>query len=234
MKRLLVCMFALAISAFASVAQEASLGRYITVSGSAGAWVEPDIAVWNVRIEKSGGDLDKLREASDVELAGVQSAAQILGIPLGDIRTGRISILKVHERDKSGNLKGFSHYSMRRTVTIEQRDYDQVGELTKVLMRSADLNVSVGYRSTALDSVRLDLKVKAVLAAHEKAVAMAHVLGMSVGEPTIISEYPIITNYREERDRQMVEVRSSAQVLQPEDIRVEETVYVRFELRSGQ
>ena len=63
-----------------------------------------------------------------------------------------------------------------------------------------------------------------------KAVAMAEVLGGAVGQPLIISEYPIITDYAQV-DRLSMQA-GLIQRASPERVHLREQVYIRFNLEA--
>jgi len=233
MKHLMVSVFVqLALTSSLAMSQEVGPVRYITVSGFAETWVVPDVAVWSVTIEKSNDGLRDLQEASNEELARLVGLTRSLGVATDDVKIGQFIVNKQYKRDKHGNRKGFSHYSLRRNVSVTQRDFSRFEEFMDSLMFEGDLSVQLGYQSTVMDSVRYELKLQAVDAARRKALGMAGVLGATVGEPLIISEYPIITDAHHVEDRLSREAGIFFR-LKPENIHVKQTAHIRFRLVDG-
>lgn len=211
-------------------AQEASLVPYVTVSGYAEDWIEPDVAVWNITIQQKGKKLRDLKDVNDRQYDRVLGIADSLGVSVEQIIVGRISIRKEYERDKHHNVKGFSHYVLTRQVKIVQLDIHRFDEFLDQLLLEGDLNARLQYQSTIQDTVRSKLKLQAVESARRKAIAMAEVLGAAVGQPLIISEYPIITDYA-----QIDRLSKQAGLIQrasPERVHISEQVYIRFNLEE--
>jgi len=212
-------------------AQEVSIVPYVTVSGYAEDWIDPDVAVWSINISQVGKDLLKIKATNDREFERVLDLAEGLGVTPEHIVTGRISVSRQYKKDKKGYKTGeFSHFALSRLVKIEQHDMGQFENFLDKLLLSNELNVRLNYKATMADSVRNELRLEAVKVAQEKASAMAETLNSEVGPPLIISEYPIITDYQQldHLSKQAgVAVRSS-----PEQIHVAQRIYVRFELRS--
>jgi len=209
-------------------AQENTLIPYITVVGQAEDWLDPDVALWQITFRHNGYELKDLKSKNDAEFAKVLKIADRLGVAQKDIVTGRISVKKNYKRDKSGNIKEFSHFTLFRKMEVAQHDLNRFDQFLNQLLIEGDLDVELRYDSTLIEKVKADLKLKAVKDARQKAVAMAQVLGALVGNPLIISEYPITTGYgaRESFARQ------SGVIMQarPERIHVSQKIYIRFEL----
>lgn len=211
-------------------AQEASLVPYVTVSGYAEDWIEPDVAVWDITIQQKGKEMRDLKEVNDREYDRVLGIAKSLGVSNEQIIAGRLSIRKEYERDKHHNVKGFSHYVLTRNIKVVQLEIDRFDEFLDQLVIEGDLNANLRYQSTIQDTVRSKLKLQAVESARLKAVAMAEVLGAAVGRPLIISEYPIITDYAQV-DRLSMQA-GLIQRASPERVHLREQVYIRFNLEG--
>ncbi len=212
-------------------AQEVSIVPYVTVSGFAEDWVDPDVAVWSITISQVGKDLMDIKATNDQEFERVVSLAEGLGVPAEHIVVGRISVSRRYKKDKHGSSTGkFSHFALSRLVKVEQHDMAQFDSFLDKLLLSSELNVRLDYKATTADLVRSELRLKAVQAARDKAVAMAEVLQAEVGVPLIISEYPIITDYKQIDRLSMqsgVAIRAT-----PERIHLKQKIFVRFELKS--
>ncbi len=201
---------------------------YITIVGQAEDWVDPDVALWQITFRHNGTKLKDLKLKNDAEFAKVLKIADKLGVAPKDIVLGRISVTKNYKRDKIGNIKEFSHFTLFRKMEVAQKDLNQFDKFLNQLLVEGDLDVELRYDSTLIEETKAGLKLKAVKNAKQKAIDMSQVLGAVVGKPLIISEYPIATGYgaRESFARQsgvMMQAR-------PERIHVSQKIYIRFEL----
>jgi uncharacterized protein YggE len=212
-------------------AQEQSSVPYITVAGSAEVWVEPDAAVWSVRLETSGKDLGELQRENDGDLERLLELTSSNGIPADAVTCGRITVAREYEHEKygRGDFKGFQ---LTRIVEFEQHDVSQYEQLLRQLMGEGDFLATPQFKYSAEDSVQAQVHLKAVKNARTKAVAMATVLDSEIGFPLIISEYPIVTDYQHVAELS----RESGVILRakPQRIRIRSTVYVRFEVKPGE
>jgi len=225
---LIIFILAGAMTSASALAQEPESHPYITVSGFAEDWVDPDIAVWSISIQNDGKNLTELKRENDTELERVLEVAGSLDVPKEHTISGRIGLRRVYEQDKHGRQKGFSHFQLNRQIKIEQHDIGRFEEFLDKLLMDGDLNVKLDYSLTTMAEIRARLKLQATRAARAEAEALASVLGVSIGAPLIISEYPIITDYAQIDRLSMqagVVTRST-----PERIHVSEKVYIRFAL----
>ncbi|MDD5719231.1 MAG: SIMPL domain-containing protein [Candidatus Krumholzibacteria bacterium] len=220
----------LVLMSVAGYAQEDSPVPYITVAGNAETWVEPDVAIWAVRIEKTGRNLADLQRQSDADLDLLLETLSKMGISQGAVTSGRITVRKEYQQAKVGR-GDFKGYVLSRVVDFEQGDVMQYEEFLRQLMGEAGLDATPQFRFAAEDSIRTLVHLAAVRNAREKAVAMAAELGSRVGPPLIISEYPIITDYQQVTNLAME--RGTILRLQPQRVRFASTVYVRFALEPG-
>jgi uncharacterized protein YggE len=219
------------IAALGNSAGAAGASRYITVGGVAECWVEPDIAVFDITIERKGDELGPLHTASNAELARVLQITAALDVPRDRVAAGRLNVTKHERRDKHGNRKGFSHYTILRKVSVELRDMGRFDEFLTALLAGGDLNTRLLWQLSEARSIRQDLKLAAVQNARDKAEAMAAALGMQLGAPLIVSEWPIVTDARRVEDALSREA-GFALRLKPERIKLRETAYIRFELMA--
>jgi uncharacterized protein YggE len=234
LKRIMTLVLALTLLyACASVAQESSIVPYITVSGYAEEWVIPDLAVWSINLKNNGTELGDLKISNDLEYQRVLAVAESLGVSADHIATDRINVSKVYDRDKNGNIKNFNHFTLIRLIEIEQHDISLFDEFLNRLLLDGDLDVQMKFKSTVTNEVRDDLRLKATRDARQKAMEIASELSVKVGQPLIISEYPIISDYAQ-IDRLS---KQSGVVMRPtpRKIHFREKIYIRFalELENG-
>jgi uncharacterized protein YggE len=217
------------VACLATAARAGSVPRTITVFGAAERWVEPDIAVFDITVERKGDELGPLHAASNAELARVLQITAALDVPRDRVAAGRLNVTKHDQRDKHGNRKGFSHFTLLRKVSVELHDLGRFDEFLTALLAGGDLNTRLLWRLSAARSIQQDLKLEAVQDARDKAEAMATALGMRLGAPLIISEWPIVTDPRRVEDALSREA-GFALRLKPERIKLRERAYIRFEL----
>jgi uncharacterized protein YggE len=216
------------LSAAGGAAQEPSGVPYITVSGFAEDWVDPDVAVWAIRIQNDGKELRQLKLDNDAEFERVLKVAYALEVAREHVIAGRIGVTNIHKTDKHGRRGEFSHFRLTREVKIEQHDIGRFEEFLDELLMDGALNVRLTYNLTTAPELLHELKLEAVRAARSKAHQMAGELDSELGEPLIISEYPILTDYAQidHLSKQSGRIIRST----PERVHLQQRVYLRFAL----
>lgn len=163
--------------------------RTITVAGTAVTKVVPDMVVWHVNTQDCNPILVTAKESSDQKLKSILGLKQELGLKDEDLQTGWLSIEREYHRDAHGNRTEFKHFTVRRSVTIKQRDISRFDEFLSRLVGSAEMEVSFELQSSRIHELRADTRLKAVSLARGKAEAMTNELGAKLGKVLTISEF---------------------------------------------
>ncbi len=163
--------------------------RTISVSGTAVTNTKPDTIVWRITISDYDKEPSRAKESSDEKLKSVLSLRETLGIKPGDLETGHLRIEREYDRDERGRRTDFKHYAVIRSVTIRQREMERFDEYFSKLVSSAEMEVNVGFESSAVYDIREQTRLKALRIARHKAEAMANELGAKLGKVLTIDEH---------------------------------------------
>jgi hypothetical protein len=209
--------------------------RKVSVSGTAVTTVVPDLAVWRLTVTGRDDTLETAKEEAEEQLRAILALREGLGIAAGDLQTGYLSIQKEYKRDQHGNRGEFLGFVVTRTVTIRQRDLKRFDEYLTKLVAAADVEVAFTFDTTRREQIRAETRLKACLAAREKAAAMTGVLGAGLGKVLSLEEgrqetpwqsYASNRSYPDEGGPAPDAV--SSETLVPESIEVRVTVSAAF------
>jgi len=222
----------LLLSTIASAAEESPI-RSISVSGTVETKTAPDHIVWRITLTDTDKDMLEAKKRNDEKVKAVVALQKKLDIAEGDIETDNVSVRREYER----TTREFRHFLVRRSVTIRQRDLKRFDEFLDSLVSSAEMEVSFSFKSTRLQEVRAETRLKALESAKDKATAMAEVVGAKIGRVLTINEHaqvdrwqgPMLSNSSWVQSRPpTVDLASDKFV--PGAITVQMTVYAMFEL----
>jgi uncharacterized protein YggE len=183
---LLFLSMALLLGAAPSHAAET---RYVTVAGEGSVAAEPDMA------EASAGVITRGRTASAALADNEKAAAKVLealtsgGIEPRDVKTSRVSLHPVFERNQGGAEARITGYEAVNQVTLRVRDLGKLGALLDALAaaganRVDQLRFSVSEPHPLMDEARK----RAVMDARQRAQIMAEAAGASLGQIVSIEE----------------------------------------------
>ena len=136
-----------------------------------------------------------------------------------------------HAEDSMGDVS----LAIDRSVTIRQREMDRFDEYFSKLVSSAEMEVNVGFESSAVYDIREQTRLKALRIARHKAEGMANELGAKLGKVLTIDEhrqsaFPFnpMSNASFFDPGNRPEVDTSGGTFAPGAIEVRVTVYVTF------
>ncbi|HNO77480.1 MAG TPA: SIMPL domain-containing protein [Phycisphaerae bacterium] len=186
--------------AFASLARadDDALPK-VTVYGTATTEVTPDLMNWHLTITNKGKDLAPVADNHHRIVAGVLKLLKDSGIDEQKIQTARMAfgenwVYRSNNRVKEG-------YYASTSVSFEMSDFDLYRTLWSGLAQDEHVSIDyVGYDHSKRIDYQNETRIKALLAAKEKAKALAETLGSQIGEPLLIEEdagsqsmYPVPT-----------------------------------------
>ena len=183
------------VSSTASQAGTSENGIWVTGEGS--VTLEPDLAVLGLGVEARGETVSEALAEASTAMDAVLGALRSRDIQDRDVQTRRFSVRPVYEYQEvvqSGTRREtrvLVGYVVSNTVTVKIRDLGSVGVVI-------DDVATAGGDATRIDDVRFtvddqsvyaaELRSKAVADAMTKARHFANLAGVSLGEPTFISE----------------------------------------------
>ena len=174
----------------AVVAVGADRTRSISVTGTVVTTTAPDVIVWRLHLTHTNKSMKAAKLENDERVKRILALRDELGIGKGDLETGYLRIEREYERDKHGYRGAFKHFSVRRSITIRQRDLKRFDEYLDKLVNRAEMEVSFTYEATNIHQVREQTRLRAIGAARQKAVAMAKAAGAKLGNVLMIREHP--------------------------------------------
>ena len=199
MKKLLAAMAALTLvltlGGCSSAPEEMAVrleegeGNTISVTGSAGIEVKPDMARVTVGVVTTGATSEAARQANAQAMAATQAALAELGVAEEDMKTSDISLRPTYVYSNNYSEGTINGYRMSTDLVVTVRDLEKIGEV---------LDAAIGAGSNTMDS--LDFLVSnqdelynaaladAVELARQKAELLAAAAGKTVGEALTITE----------------------------------------------
>ena len=183
--------------ASSAASQSGTSENGIWVTGEGSVTLEPDLAVLGLGVEARGETVSEALADASTAMDAVLGALRSRDIQDRDVQTRRFSVRPVYEYQEvvqSGTRREtrvLVGYVVSNTVTVKIRDLGSVGVVI-------DDVATAGGDATRIDDVRFtvddqsvyaeELRSKAVADAMTKARHFASLAGVSLGEPTFISE----------------------------------------------
>lgn len=160
--------------------------RSISTSGEATVYVPPDEAAISFGIETADQNLDKAKQDNDTGSTKLVAALKAAGIPEKEIQT---DVVSVELRYRNGHEHIIESYIVRRMYSVTLKDVKLFESVVDAgLKNGANRLVGLEFRTTALRKHRDQARKLAIVAAKEKAQALAAELDCKVGKPRTISE----------------------------------------------
>jgi uncharacterized protein YggE len=216
--------------------------RTITVTGTATMKVDPDQVEISMSVETSDMSLDKARGDNDGKTSAIIALLKSIGVGDKNIQTYYLSVEPRYDsRDDSNGEEQppkFLGYYMTKSIRVILKDISKYEEIVSEVLK---LGVNHIYEATfersddrkLRDKVRLD----ALQAAKEKAVALAGLLGEKVGRPITITEgssrFSFQSNFAYAPPEPDVSIGGvvSGSSIAPGEIEINNSVTVTFELQ---
>ncbi len=169
------------------------INRTINVSGQAEIKVAPDEVVIQVGVESRNKILSAAKRQNDEAVARILSSARRFGVESKHVQTGYISIEPIYESRSSktawSDETRIEYYRVRKDVAVVLRDVSKFEALLSALLDDGANRVSgVQFKTTELRKHRDRARQLAVIAAREKAQALAGELGQKIGKAISINE----------------------------------------------
>lgn len=164
--------------------------RTITVSGTATIQTVPDMIVWSISTLDESRNLVEAKDSSDRKLKSIMALINELGVKPEEVQTGYLNINREYNQDSNGRRLDFKGFSVRRGITITQRDLKRFDEYLTKLVTSAEMEVSFRFDTSRMTALRWDTRLKALEIAKEKAEAMTKIVNGKVGKVLRIEEPP--------------------------------------------
>ncbi|HVZ37667.1 MAG TPA: SIMPL domain-containing protein [Candidatus Kapabacteria bacterium] len=226
----LLCAAAAALRAQPPAPQPA---RTISVSGDAEMRVVPDQVQFDLGIETENKDIEEATRDNDNRLNALLDAIEKLGIARQDVQTNQLTIAPEYAY-KDGRRGEFLGFSTSRNVSVTLKNFGKTRNLIAAALKAGVTNVGQGQlRTSELRKYRDEARVLAIRAAKDKALLLAHELGVKVGRVLTIEETPTMSMYANQVQTSRFDRGASGEddnTLAPGELSVSARVSVVFEL----
>jgi uncharacterized protein len=183
MKKLLILAL-LGVFTLSGFAQSVDTRRKIEVSGSAEAEVTPDIIFVGISLKEYFRDNTKKKVEIDELEKQLQTAVLNAGIPKENFTINNISSYNyTYERKKN------PAFLARKQYRIKVTDLNKFNQILNALdPRGVEYTNIEGYDYSKIETLKQELKIKALRAAKEKAAYLAAAVDDRVGDALEIQE----------------------------------------------
>lgn len=169
-----------------------ALDRTVSVKGLAEREVKADVAVWNIRVIRAGGNLDSLRSKLAEDQKAVTRFLTAGGLQASEIMPGRLETNDLLANPyRSEKVNPDSRYILKQTLTVRTSKVDEIEKLVGrteevlkqgVLFDGDSYPPSVSYLFTKLNDVKPDMLREATANAKQAAEEFARNSGAKVGD----------------------------------------------------
>jgi len=204
----------------------------IWVSGEGKVTVTPDIASLWLGIEAKADTVAEAQSQATEAMNSVMAALVDSGVDEKDIQTQYFSIYPVISWDKDTGEETAAGYEVTNMVTVKIREIDNIGAIIDAVAvaggdytRISNISFSVDDPTPYYDEARQE----AMADARDKAEQLAELAGVTLGEPTYISEwasYPV--DYREMAMTAPVPVEDYTTSISPGEMELTLTVQLAY------
>ncbi len=187
MRTLTALLFAASLLPTALPAAEAPKPRTISVSGRGSVDAVPDRVSMTLGLEARDRELAKAKAAADKAWKALRKAIEAQGIKAEDQKASQLSVQPEYDYEQGRQvLRG---YAVRRSLQVTLKDVTKYEALLSASLEAgANIVNQDQWDSSKLTELRAQARKLALIAAKEKAEAMAAVLGQKVGKPLSIEE----------------------------------------------
>jgi len=183
MKKLLAFAF-VALFSFNAMAQQVDLRKKISVSGSAEVEVTPDIIYISISLKEYFKDNNSKKKVEIITLENeLYNAIQQAGIPKENLTISNISSYTTVEKKKNPDYLASKQYRLK--VNDLNKWNAVIGDVDPKGVAYTNID---SYDYSKIESLKKDLKIKALLAAKEKATYLVTALGDKLGSAIDIQE----------------------------------------------
>ncbi|MBI4860674.1 MAG: SIMPL domain-containing protein [Candidatus Riflebacteria bacterium] len=159
----------------------------MTVSGTAVIQVVPDQLSWNVTVRTKGQKLPSIAKEHQGAVGKVLALLRASAVKEADTQTERMRFGEDTQYDGHKAVK--VGYVASTSVGFTTKEFNSYEGLWNGLAAIDGVSVdAVAFESAGEADYRAEARQKAVVAAREKAKALASPLGASVGEPLVLEE----------------------------------------------
>lgn len=200
----------------------------VSVTGEGAVTIVPDEVEVRLSVEHSGKDIKTVKSDNDQAVDAVLKFLKQFGIADKDMQTQHVRLNKSYDY----NTKNYK-FVASQTLTVllkKTADYDKM--MTGLLEQGINRIDNVSFRSSEMERLKAEARVKAIANAKQKATEYAGELNQKIGKAIVISEtssqnHPTPPMYRMASDSAM---ETGVETLAVGELSVTAKVYVSFQL----
>jgi uncharacterized protein YggE len=164
-----------------------AMQRTITVSGTGSVRVKPDLATAILGVTKSAAKLPDAKAGADNAIARIKAALKKAGIADQDMQTVQYNIYRVQANPQAGIRE--SSWKVVHMLGVRTKKPDTIANVVDAAVDAGVTDVqSIGFSVDQLAPHRAKSRELAVTAAREKALHLASLLKVNVGEVISVTE----------------------------------------------
>jgi uncharacterized protein YggE len=163
----------------------------ISVTGTAEIFVVPDEVIFSLEVEKTNKDLQIAKRENDESIGQILALTKRFEIAPKDVKTDYISVSKQYEFIGTGpeRRRVFTGFAVSKTVIVKLKDLSKFESFFSEVLKTGVSEIkSVSFGTSESRKYKDEARTKAMIAAREKAQAMAGAIGQSIGKAVQISE----------------------------------------------
>lgn len=161
--------------------------RTISVSGSGSVRVKPDIATAVLGTTKSAAKLPDAKTACDATIAQVKASLKKSGVAEEDIQSVQYQIYRVNANPQAGIKE--SAWKVVHMLQVRTKKPDTIASIVDAAVGAGATDVqNISFSVDSLAKHRTKSRELAVAAATEKALQLAALLKVNVGQVISVSE----------------------------------------------
>ncbi len=196
MKRFLIAVVALALSAGALAQSAPPPPDTVSVTGVGRVRVAPDRFSFNVSVQTTSPTVEEAVNENNTKVAAVIAALKNAGAKADEIQTSNFSIYpqQDYSQQQQGKLPRVVGYQVSNSITVTKKEIADAGRLLQAAI-AAGVNQTSGLSFSVSDSARgRDEGLRAAFAdARAKASLLAQAAGRTLGPAMIINEVGSMT-----------------------------------------
>lgn len=161
---------------------------HISVAGAAITEVEPDLIYWQLSVKNNAITVEDVAKQHS---ALVTEVLHFLGkqlIPSEDIQTSNMSFNEKFKYEQRSTIR--DGFDASTQITFKLSDTKKYQQLWLGLSKLSNVSIqNVHFDSSDRIAIQNETRIKALLAAKEKATVLAKSLNVDIGDPILIEEH---------------------------------------------
>ncbi|MBW4891146.1 SIMPL domain-containing protein [Mucilaginibacter sp. HMF5004] len=195
----------------ATQAQNVDLRRKIEVSGTAETEVTPDIIYFSISLKEYMDGRNRV-DITTLENQLIKAVADA-GVAKEDLTINNISGYTTYQKKKDPNFLASKQYR------VKFRDLNKINQILGAIDPKGIQSTYIeSYDYSKIEDLKKELKLKALIAARDKAAYLLTGIGQKTGDPISITEIDNGNNFAQPRNVMYMAKASNADVAAEQDI----------------